>query len=254
MSDSAEQLNLFDIRTEFPQPAPDRIHAVELKAIEIANSFGVQVRCIRWKNNRRVMASVGKNGYLNLNVIYQRAKENDLRALAIVLAGKARKQDQKRFQKFIEDHLPRELGVGKSRLIILPPDGLFHDLNKALETVLPLLDKPLYPMPQVGWSPVRVGRRGITWGTHRNIAEGPLVLVNAVLDAVKVPNCVVEHIVWHELCHQVVPPVPNGNGRRRVHSAEFRKMETKYPRFREAEKWEEGNIVYLIRQHYRRRR
>ncbi len=253
MSDAGEQLNLFDISKDFPQPSADRVRQVESTVITIARSSGLGVRSIRWKNNRRVMASIGKGGVLNLHVIYQRAEEEDLVALANVLNGNARAQDRGRFERFIESYLPRELGEGKSRLIVLPPKGLFHDLNRALATVLPLLDEPLNPMPQVGWSKVRVGRRGITWGTHRDTTDGPLVMVNAVLDAPDAPNCVVEHIVWHELCHQAAPPENGSNNRRKVHSPAFRNLENKYPRRKEAEDWLQENVARLIKRYIKQR-
>ncbi len=248
MSEWGEQLGLFG-SNGFPQLSRDRIGEVERTAVRIARSFGLDVSTIRWKNNRRVMASIGKNGVLNLHRIYMRASEPDLVTLARVLCGKAKPPDREKFQRYIENNLPRELGRGKSRLIVMPPKGLFHNLNQAMERLQSLLDKPLDPMPKFGWSPARVGRRGVTWGTHRDITEGPLVLVNAILDAPDVPNFVIEHIVWHEICHQASPPEEGNNGRRKVHSAAFRKMEARYPRLKEAEKWEQNMVTTLIRRH-----
>ncbi|HDS29515.1 MAG TPA: hypothetical protein ENN67_00585 [Firmicutes bacterium] len=222
--------------------------------MQIAHAYNLRVHRVKWKDNRRVMASVGRNGDLNLHIMYQRADEDDLKSLIKVVMGRQSGLDRKRFEKFIEEHLPREYGEGPSRLVILPPKGLFHDLNAALEKVLPLLDEPLERMPLVGWSPVRVGRRGITWGTHRDTPEGPLLLVNAILDSHDVPAWVVEHIVWHELCHQAIPPVNGNNGRRLIHSRIFREFESRFPRLKDAEQWEEKNVAHLIRRHLRNRR
>jgi predicted SprT family Zn-dependent metalloprotease len=252
MSKWGEQLTLFG-KNGFPQPSPGRILDAQKTALRIARSRGIEVYEVRWKSNRRVMASVGKNGTLNLHKIYQRAKDTDLRALANVLSGRSSDEDRERFHKFIEKHLPRVLGEGRTRLVVMPPRGLFHDLERALVKVLPLLGKRLRPMPKVGWSPARVGRRGITWGTHRDTPVGPLILVNAVLDAPDIPTFVVEHIVWHELCHQAAPPFNGSNGRRQVHGREFRELEERFRRLSEAEMWEEKHVVGLIRRHYPRR-
>jgi hypothetical protein len=219
--------------------------------LRFARACNLRVSCVRWKDNRRVMASVGKHGVLNLHMMYQRAHEEDLRALLKVVNGRPTKSERMRFERFIEEHLPREYGEGPSRLVILPPKGLFHDLERALSCVMPLLEKPLDRAPLVGWSPVRVGKRGITWGTHRDMPEGPLLLVNASLDSHEVPNWVVEHIVWHELCHQAIPPVNGNNGRRLVHSRMFREFELRFPRLLEAERWEEKNVAAMIRRHFR---
>lgn len=226
---------------------------MEQMALRIFRARGHHVYTVQWKANRRVMASVGKRGVLNLHTIYKRAEKEDLTVLADVLSGRAGERQARMFERFIEDHLPRELEEEESRLSVRPPKGLFHDLDRALDAVKHLLDEPLAPMPRMGWSPARVGRRGITWGTHRNTTEGPLVLVNAVLDAKDTPDYVVEHIVWHELCHQAVPPQSAMNGRRKVHSRAFRELESRYPRLAEAEKWEQSRVAELIRKHRARR-
>jgi len=252
MQDWGEQLDLFG-KNGFPQPLPSTIREAEKTALRIAKSCGLKVSTVQWKSNRKVMASIGKHGVLNLQKIYRRAKEPDFKVLINVIKGKATDPERKKFEKFIERHLPRELADGKSRLVIMPPRGLFHDLEKARDKVLGLLGKMLRPMPKVGWSPARVGYRGITWGTQRETPSGPLILVNAVLDANEVPNYVIEHIVWHEICHQASPPENGKNGRRRVHGAAFRELEERYPRLKQAEEWEQKQVARLIRRHYKRR-
>jgi hypothetical protein len=250
MASWGEQLSLFG-KNGFPQPRQSTIREAEKHALRAARSRGLKVDHVKWKSNRRVMASVGKNGALNIHKIYQRAVVEDFRALANVMSGRASDEDRRRFEKFVDKNLPRVLGDGKTRLVIMPPRGLFHDLDRALDKVLPLLGKRLRPMPMVGWSPARVGRRGITWGTHRDTPAGPLILVNAILDAPDVPSFVVEHIVWHELCHQAAPPMNGSNGRRQVHSKSFKDLECRYRRLREAERWEETHVSSLIRRHYK---
>ncbi|MFH1676725.1 MAG: hypothetical protein ABIC40_06835 [bacterium] len=254
MTYSSQQLSLFDPKKDFRSPSNEIVRSIEKMAISIARDHGLKVRHIRWKNNRRVMASVSKNGDLNLHMIYRLATKVDLKALAGVMSGKGGKREKELFNRFITTHLPNEDTECNSRLTIIPPRGLFHDLNRALKIVLPLLDEPLKSPPQVGWSPVRVGRKGITWGTHRETKNGPLILINALLDSHDVPGFVVEHILWHELCHQIAPPENGSNGRRRVHSNSFRSTEERYPRLKQAENWEQENVVRLIRKHLKRRR
>jgi len=252
MPECSGQLGLFGKR-DFPGPSPSQVARLEKLVLSIARSTGLKVSSIKWKDNRRVMASVGKGGVLHLNKIYLRARESDLIALARVMSGKARQDDHTKFREFIENHLPREVyssnGNGNGRLVILPPKGLFHDLLKALDRIASLLEKPLEPEPILGWTAARVGRSGITWGTHRPTNDGPLILVNAVLDAHDVPNFVLEHIIWHELCHQIAPPRTNRNGRRVVHSKRFKELEARYPRLAEAEKWERDHVIRFIKRH-----
>lgn len=255
MNKWGEQLDLFETKKKRqPAVSEEDIYLVERLALRLARSHGYKVHTVRWKNNRRVMASVSEGGILNLHNIYKKASKDDLVALTNVMANAEKKGDRERFLKYIEKHLPKELGEGSSRLVVLPPKGLFHDLNKALKNVLPLLNKPLKKVPKVGWSPVRVGTKGITWGTHRDTPDGPLILVNAVLDAHDVPYYVVEHILWHEICHEAMPPENDSNGRRLVHSKIFREMENRYSKTKLAEEWELKNVTGLIKKHLKRNR
>jgi hypothetical protein len=258
MQGSGEQLDLFKNVKGAVKPSrdtgvtQDNVVTIEKAVLKIAKTHGLDVGCVKWKNNHRVMASVGKGGVLNLHTIYQYAERDDLLVLMNVMKGKAKNGEFESFKHYIDEHLPKELGECKSRLVVLPPKGVYHDLNKALKNVLPLLDKPIEKMPIVGWSPVRVGTLGITWGTHRDGSDGSVILLNAVLDDHDIPSFVVEHIVWHEICHEVLPPENGSNGRRRVHSREFREIEHRYPKARIAETWELKNVAMLIKRHLKR--
>jgi len=254
MQNWGEQLGLFGSQKRSLKPKAEVIQRIEKLALKIARSRGYDVKTVRWKNNHRVMASVGKGGVLNLHTIYQKAEKDDLTILTDVMKGTAGENERERFKRYIQKHLPKELEESRSRLIVLPPKGMFHDLNKALKVVLPLLRKPPSPMPKMGWAPVRVGNTGITWGTHRDGQDGSLILVNSVLDDHDIPAYVVEHIVWHEICHEVLPPENGSNGRRRVHSKAFREMEHVYPKAKLAEQWELKNVTMLIRRHHPRRK
>jgi hypothetical protein len=53
-----------------------------------------------------------------------------------------------------------------------------------------------------------------------------------------VPEFFVEYIVYHELLHALFPPVAAQGGRRDVHTAEFKRFEKKFPRYREAIEFE----------------
>lgn len=249
MTEVGEQLGLFSTEDCFPLPDRSRVQEVEQLALKAVKAQGLKVTSIKWKKNRLVMASVGKNGVLNIHQIYQRAEESDLLDLATVMSGNAKPKEMERFQKYIEQNMPKEIVNGKSRLVINPARGLFHNLEDTFARIFPLLDKPVDPMPKLGWSPARAGRCGITWGTHREMPEGPLILVNAILDAPDIPNFVVEHILWHEICHQVAPPEQGSGNKRAIHNREFKKLEGRYPRLEIAERWEKENVGRLIRRY-----
>jgi hypothetical protein len=251
MVDNPQQLSLFDTFKINSIPVLRTEENVEELAITTARKGGLRVSTIKWKSNRQVMASVGKSGVLNLHTIYKGADQLDFEALTKVLKGNAGGPDRQRFHEFIEQHLPNHMPNSPSRIKVLPPRGAFYDLEEIYSTINPLLLSKLDPDPIIGWSPARVGRTQVTWGTHRSTSDGPLVMVNQVLDDYDIPNYVVEHILWHEICHCLAPPSKGENGKRHIHTQEFKRLEKLYPRLHEAEKWENNNVGKIIRRHLR---
>ncbi|MDD1743977.1 MAG: DUF45 domain-containing protein [Methanomassiliicoccales archaeon] len=60
-----------------------------------------------------------------------------------------------------------------------------------------------------------------------------VVAISSILDSPDIPKYVAEYVLYHEMLH-----LEKGlDSLRSQHNAEFRRMERKYPRFREAEDW-----------------
>lgn len=70
------------------------------------------------------------------------------------------------------------------------------------------------------------------------------LLVSRRLDHARVPEYVIEHVLWHEMVHVLRPPVVV-NGRRRIHHTEFKRLEQSLPAHQLAEKWIRENIKWL---------
>ena len=71
-----------------------------------------------------------------------------------------------------------------------------------------------------------------------------LVRIHPHLDRPSVPEFVVEAVVYHEMLHAAVPPVVK-NGRRYLHTPEFRRRERLYHRFVESERWLADHLPQL---------
>ena len=69
--------------------------------------------------------------------------------------------------------------------------------------------------------------------------------IHPALDQPWVPHYVLESIVYHELLHAALPATVV-DGRRRVHTPEFRRRERLYPRLDEAKAWVRENLMRLI--------
>lgn len=99
----------------------------------------------------------------------------------------------------------------------------------------------------------------ITWGRRRRLPpkeyfvfgtiqeEDRLIRIHPLLDAPFVPTWFLEYIVYHEMLHSVVPDEFDANGRRRVHTDAFNKLERKFPLYHRARRWEDENLARFLR-------
>jgi hypothetical protein len=68
------------------------------------------------------------------------------------------------------------------------------------------------------------------------------VRIHPRLDAADVPRFFVEFIVYHEMLHAARGQEGERNGRRVVHSKEFRAAERNFAQYKEAIEWEKKNL------------
>ncbi|HWY12202.1 MAG TPA: hypothetical protein VN026_12795 [Bacteroidia bacterium] len=87
-------------------------------------------------------------------------------------------------------------------------------------------------------------RRRITFGTYSS--SELLIRIHPTLDSKEVPECFVEHVIHHEILHEVFPPI-HGAYRRQVHHYDFRVAEAATPTYKEAMKWERENLKIFFR-------
>jgi hypothetical protein len=67
------------------------------------------------------------------------------------------------------------------------------------------------------------------------------ILINSVLDRKNVPYYFIRYVVYHEMLHSVMEEKVN-NGRRSVHTSEFRKRERLFKDYEKAALWEKRNL------------
>lgn len=79
------------------------------------------------------------------------------------------------------------------------------------------------------------------------------VRIHPVLDHESVPRLVVASVVHHELLHaELEPDVEVRDGRRRVHTSEFRRREREFEGHQEARRWVRANLERLARRRGRK--
>jgi hypothetical protein len=127
---------------------------------------------------------------------------------------------------FIERNQP--IYLRRSRNLLCTPRGVQYDLREMLESLqsqgLVNDDHSAF----ISWTDrpnrFRMGYCSILM---------KVIAISSILDSAEIPDYVAEYVLYHEMLH-----LEKGlDSMRSQHNAEFRRMERKYPRFREAEDW-----------------
>lgn len=114
----------------------------------------------------------------------------------------------------------------------IDPIGDHRSLLESYLRVTMDLDLHLPEAPKLGWSRTRSRRR---FG-HQDSDHGAII-ISRVLDDPKVPEFVLDYVVYHELLHIVIPPRRGSGSKRIVHPKEFKQAEARFPKQAEAEAW-----------------
>lgn len=86
-------------------------------------------------------------------------------------------------------------------------------------------------------------RRSVRFGSYDS--KKKLIRIHPRLKQDFVPVSVLELTVFHEMCHQAVPPV-RGNGQWKSHHKAFKSREKEYKHYKEAMQWEKKHWAKLL--------
>lgn len=124
-------------------------------------------------------------------------------------------------------HLLRQI---RGRKFVSGPKGEHYDLEELFSELNLRYFHGLMAMPRLGWS----RRRSRTLLGHYDPSHNAIIL-SRILDSPEVPRLALEYVMFHEMLHLRFP-VEHRNGRRCVHTAEFRMAEKEFPQLKEAKK------------------
>ena len=138
-------------------------------------------------------------------------------------------------KEFIRQH-KSFLKERKPRTITLNPNGKLYNLTDIFNSLnSEYFNNSLSVLITWGKRSPRYAVKRRTLGNYQKKTN--TIRINPILDSRKVPRYVIEFIVYHEMLHAVIDTVLK-NGRRSIHSKEFKNRERKYKNYHKAIEWE----------------
>jgi hypothetical protein len=187
---------------------------------------------------------------VRLHRMFRHAESIELHALARFIAGRE-PAASRILDRFIDRHRAEIGGGARRRVAHRGPAGEVYDLSAVLARVRDRYFGGIGDVA-IGWGAARnpgSRRRRRARTRSRALAtysfEDRTIRVSPVLDSARVPEFVLEWIVYHEMLHHVLPAEDSG-GRRRFHTRRFRALERGFERYGEAQTWEKANLEWLL--------
>jgi hypothetical protein len=144
------------------------------------------------------------------------------------------------------DTIPHKHFAPRARRVRLCSRGRFYDLD----TILRELNEEFFEGRldvAITWGrngkPQRRRRRHVQLGSYNHQLR--LIRIHPMLDSPNIPEFFVRFVVYHELLHAFLDPQRDDAGRRRLHTAEFRALERRFPHYEEAIAFERHLISSL---------
>jgi hypothetical protein len=198
---------------------------------------------------------------LRLHRSFLEAPDEALQAVAVFVSSRRGTPSSKQALAKIREHFSRYCRTAaprSARRTVLRPAGVAFDLRELRDQLIGEYFAPEI-QPEITWGKAgsggrkrgsrggrggRSGRTSIQLGSYSY--EDNLIRLHRALDHPRVPRYVLEAVIFHELLHAALPPVVR-NGRRYVHTPEFREREKQFRQLERAEKWIERNLSDLLR-------
>ncbi len=240
-------------RTRWPDALPS-ISALRPAADELASGIGA----LTGRGPRPAVVAVTKNQRSMLSVRSQegrfevRVSWRLLDSPQVVVRAVAAWRTSGAFTDELRDTITG-LSVGPAvtpAVDALRPEGARHDLRSLLNhaaTWLPEYSAQVEAL-HITWGRATRAKRSLRLGSARPSAA--LIRIHPTLDRHIVPEYVTQMVVYHEVCHCIAPPLSPSEARargerQRIHHAEFRALEARYPQLDEANQWVRDNFALL---------
>ena len=182
---------------------------------------------------------------IRISQTLQTAPENILRVLGLIMLLKifryrANRELNRAYRQYIREHIiPQHETRHRSPSQRYTHAGKYYNLNKLFDKINQVYFKGQLKRPLIGWS-LNPSYRRIGF----YVREKDLLVISRIFDSKKVPQEIVEFLLFHEMLHIAIP-VSEKNGRRRIHPPEFLQREKMFPNYDNIQRWLKKNIRRL---------
>lgn len=173
---------------------------------------------------------------VRLHRMFLEAEDAVIRALAAWIRSPRARKAGSLLDDYIRTHT-HLLRVVPAKQPACIEQGIFHGLREMYDTLNELHFGGEVAVP-ITWGrmPTERRRRSIRFGSYS--PRERLIRIHPLLDQDFVPDFFVRYIVFHEMLHAFLGIQEGANGRRRIHTPEFRRHETAYPDYDRAVAWQ----------------
>ncbi|MCS6873566.1 MAG: SprT-like domain-containing protein [Pyrinomonadaceae bacterium] len=157
--------------------------------------------------------------------------------VAKLLKKKVSQKDIATYEEFLEQNR-----IKLENVVEPNPKGQIYNLEEIFENLNKKYFDNKIPKPVIKWSSRK---------TYRKLGccslTGKVITISKILDNEKVPLYVLEYVMYHEILH-IKHPASYQNGKRLVHTKEFKKDEKKFKQFEKARRWLDEHQTWLQKQ------
>ncbi len=214
---------------------------------ELTGKSKIQVEACFYKSralNHKIKLEKGTI-HIRIAEALQQAPELIIRVLITILVlklyrYKVDRQLYRAYREYVERH-PHLVAPPKTKRPsrFYQPEGRFFNLRELFLEINARFFENKLDLPILGWSLRKSYRRLGFYSSEKN-----LLVISRIFDAPKVPEQVVKFLLYHEMLHMAIP-IQKINGRRRIHTTEFKRREQAFPEYEAIQKWLKKNLRKL---------
>ena len=200
------------------------------------NSKKIKAQFYPYRSLRHTIEWNHKYIHLKISKYLNNAPQDILQNLAIILLAKVYKikpeksikESYKAYAELIQPDIPkRKKSIPKGYY----QQGNYYNLKEIFVRLNDLYFANKLSVKHLGWSKNKSYTRLGYYDRERD-----LLVISKIFDSKRVPENVVEYLLYHEMLHIYIPTT-TVKGRRKIHSPAFQQLEQKYPDYPKIQNW-----------------